>query len=99
MSIAAWEDALAAIADDLARFEAVLDDPSLPPVTPRFVAAAPLGPVPEEYRARWDALAAGYEAAINRAEAEHTRVRAELQRLAKRPAPAARGASRVDWQG
>jgi hypothetical protein len=98
-AIATWDEALSAIEADLARFEAVLDDPTSPPVTPRFVATGELGPVPPEQAERFARVAAGYEAAIARAEAESARVKAELQRLAKRPAPAARGASRVDWQG
>jgi hypothetical protein len=98
MSITVWDEALSAIEEDLARFEAVLDDPTLPPATPRFVATGPLGPVPAAHAERFERLAAGYQAAIARAEAESTRVKAELQRLAKRSGPAARGASRVDWQ-
>src|SRR5690349_19683131 len=94
-----WDEALSMIEDDLARFEAVLDDPTRPPVTPRFVATSELGTVPPEHAARFGQLAAGYEAAIARAEAESARVKAELQRLAPRPGPAVRGASRVDWQG
>jgi hypothetical protein len=97
-AIASWDEALSAIEDDLARFEAVLDDPTLPPVTPRFVATGGLGPVPPEHADRFERLAHGYEAAIARAETESARVKTELRRLAKRPAPAPRGASRVDWQ-
>jgi hypothetical protein len=95
--VATWHEALTAIEADLARFEAVLDDPTRPPVTPRFVATGTLGPVPPDLAERFERVAAGYEAAIARAEAERARVKGELRRLA-RPAPAARGASRVDWQ-
>jgi hypothetical protein len=95
-----WDEALSVIAADLARFEAVLDDPTRPPVTPRFVATGPLGPVPPEHQARFEQLAAGYEAAIARAETESDRVRAELHRLAKRgPATGGNPRSRIDYQG
>jgi hypothetical protein len=99
MNVATWDEALTAIEADLARFEAVLADPTRPPVTPRFVATGTLGPVPAEQAERFERVAAGYEAAIARAEAESARVRAELQRITPHSAPAARGASRVDWQG
>ncbi len=98
-TVASWDEALATIEADLARFQAVLDDPASPPVAPRFVATDSLGPLPPEHADRFARLAAGYEAAIARAEAERARVRAELQRLAKRPAPAGSGRSRIDYQG
>src|SRR3954467_6239817 len=99
MAVATWDEALTLIESDLARFQAVLDDPTLPPVTPRFVATGALGPVPPEQAARFERVALGYETAIARAEAESARVKTELHRIAKPPAPATRGASRVDWQG
>jgi hypothetical protein len=99
-TVADWDEALSAIEADLARFEAVLDDPTRPPVTPRFVATGPLGPVPAEHQVRFEQLAAGYEAAIARAESESARVRAELHRLAKRgPATVGNPRSRIDYQG
>jgi hypothetical protein len=97
----AWGDALDALEHDLAQFEAVLDDPNRPPARPTFEAPADLGPIPAEHAARAIRLAAAFDAAVERAEAEAARVRAELQRVsAQGRAAAARPArSRVDFQG
>jgi hypothetical protein len=95
-----WGDALDALEHDLAQFAAVLDDPNRPPARPTFEAPGNLGPIPAEHAARAIRLAAAFEAAVERAESETARVRAELRRVsAKGPAAARPARSRVDFQG
>jgi hypothetical protein len=98
----AWEDVLGSLERDLAAMQRVIDDldRAASPATAGFRPPADLGPMPADLAARAIGLAAAYEAAVERAEAESARLAEELRRLprghAPQPGPAA-GRARVDY--
>ena len=81
MTDARWEAVLAQLEGELARFEAALADPSAAPYVSPVVVPHDLGPVPTDLARRAVALATRYETAVERGEAEHDRIRAELRQL------------------
>ena len=93
----AWEDALTSLERDLVALQAAIDDLDRNSPAPTFAPPADLGPMPPELARRALGLAAAYEAAIERAEAEAVRVAAELRRL-PRPTDPALPKARVEYR-
>jgi hypothetical protein len=98
----AWEDVLGALERDLAAMQQVIDDldQGATAPAPEFRPPADLGPMPADLAARAIGLAAAYETALERAQAESARLAEELRRLprghAPQPGPAV-ARTRIDY--
>jgi hypothetical protein len=94
-----WEDVLASLERDLAAMTKVIEDLDGPAPGVTFAPPADLGPMPPELARRAIGLAAAYEAAVERAEAEAVRLEAELRRLPRHHAARPSARTRVEYRG
>jgi hypothetical protein len=94
-----WEDVLRTLEADLAALQAAVDDLDRAAPTPRFTPPADLGPMPPDLARRAIGLAAAYESAVERAEAEMARLAEEMRRLPRGHAPQSNERARVEYHG
>jgi hypothetical protein len=94
-----WEDVLTTLERDLVALQAAIDDLDRAAPATTFEAPPDLGPMPPELARRALGLAAEYDAAVERAEAEAARINEELRRLPRGHGEAAPGRGRVEYHG
>lgn len=93
----AWEQVLSVLEQDLVALQAAVDDLDRAAATPRFTPPPELGPMPPDLARRAIGLAAAYETAIERAEAEAARLAEELRRLPRGHATRPSDRARVEY--
>jgi hypothetical protein len=92
-----WEDVLTALERDLAAVQAVIDDLDHGATVTGYVPPPDLGPMPPELARRAIGLAAAYDAALERTQAEAARVADELRRLPRTQAEQGPNRPRVEY--
>ena len=93
-----WEAVLNVLEQDLAALQCAIDDLDRAAPASTFVPPADLGPIPPELARRAIGLAAAYEAAMERAEAESARLAEELRRLPRGNSTPAGDRARVEYR-
>jgi hypothetical protein len=93
-----WEGVLERLERDLDALRATVEDlDGQPAAPPAFTPPPGLGPMPPELARRAIGLAAAYDEAVKRAEAEAQRVGEELRRLSRAPRTTASDRARVTY--